>query len=92
MPWKLVSFLTTLVLAAFFIGFNLENRCDVSLVFYVFKDVPIFVSLLFAFVAGSLAVIPFIVGSKLRSRHRDRLDRRDPKDRPASTVVPNVED
>lgn len=66
MPWKLVSFLAALILAAFFIGFNLENRCDVSFVFYTFRDIPIFVSLLFAFVAGAIAVIPFFVGARIR--------------------------
>lgn len=69
MPWKLVVFLISLVLAAFFIGFNLDNRCDVSLVLYTFKDVPIFVSLLFAFVAGALAVIPFLIGHSPRPSH-----------------------
>jgi hypothetical protein len=80
MPWKLVLFLTSLVLAAFFIGFNLENRCDVSLVFYTFKDVPIFVSLLFAFVAGSLAVIPFLVGHASRAaRSKEPKQQKQPK-------------
>lgn len=59
MPWKLISFLLTLIVAALFIGFNLENRCDVSFIFHVFKDVPIFVSLLFSYVVGAITVIPF---------------------------------
>lgn len=63
MPWKLVLFLATLLLATLFIGFNLDNRCDVSWIFGTFRDVPIFVSLLFAFTAGVFAAIPF----KLRS-------------------------
>lgn len=79
MPWKLAVFLATLLCATLFIGFNLENRCDVSWIFGTFRDVPIFVSLLFAFTAGVLASVPF----KLRSR-RDRaarFDRADPVDR-----------
>ena len=69
MPWKLVSFLCALILITLFIGFNLENRCDLSFVFYTFRDVPIFVSLLFAYVAGSITVIPFFLLSR-NSRNR----------------------
>lgn len=69
MPWKLVSFLCALILITLFIGFNLENRCDLSFVFYTFRDVPIFVSLLFAFVAGAVTVIPFFLVSR-SSRNR----------------------
>jgi len=59
--------LLTLLAATLFIGFNLDNRCDVSWVFGTFRDVPIFVSLLFAFTAGVIAAIPF----KLRGNRRD---------------------
>ena len=62
MPWKLVSFLFVLVAITVFIGFNIENRCDVSFIMYTFRDVPIFVSLLFAYVAGAVTVIPFFFG------------------------------
>lgn len=70
MPWKLVSFLFILILATLFIGFNLENRCDVSFIFYTFKDVPIFVSLLFAYVAGALTVIPFFWAHRMQKNRR----------------------
>lgn len=62
MPWKLVSFITVMVLITFFIGFNLENSCDISFIFYSFKKVPIFVSLLFAYVVGAVTVLPFFFG------------------------------
>lgn len=77
MPWKLVAFLSALIVAAFFIGFNLDNRCDVSLIFYTFRSVPICVSLLVAFVVGSIAVIPFfIVGRSRRNATRGSSARR----------------
>ena len=72
MPWKLVFFLLALILAALFIGFNLDNRCDVSLIFHVFRDVPVFVSLLFAYVAGALGVLPFLFGFLRSRRKRER--------------------
>jgi len=61
MPWKLIGFLTVLVLMTFFVGFNLDNRCDVSLIFYTFRNVPIFVSLLFAYACGAITLIPFFI-------------------------------
>ena len=74
MPWKLIGFLTILVLATFFVGFNLDNRCDVSLVFYTFRDVPIFVSLLAAYVCGSITLIPFFIVAGNESRQKSRND------------------
>ncbi len=70
MPWKLVSFLFMLILATLFIGFNLENRCNVSFIFYTFYDVPIFVSLLFAYAVGALTVIPFFWAHRIRQNRR----------------------
>jgi hypothetical protein len=62
MPWKLIAFLAILLVITFFIGFNLDNRCDVSFIFYKYHDVPIFISLLFAYAAGAVTVLPFFIG------------------------------
>lgn len=62
MPWKLIAFLAILLVITLFIGFNLDNRCDVSFIFYKYSDVPIFVSLLFAYAAGAVTAVPFIIG------------------------------
>ncbi len=72
MPWKLIAFLAILLAITFFIGFNLDNRCDVSFVFYKYHDVPIFVSLLAAYVAGAVSVIPFLLGRRSRSAKKGK--------------------
>lgn len=72
MPWKLFFFLLALTTAALFIGVNLDNRCDVSVLVHTFRDVPVFVSLLFAYVAGALSVIPFLFGFLRSRRKRER--------------------
>lgn len=64
MLFKLIFFLLCLVVALFFIGFNLENRCDVSIIFHTFKDVPVVLSLLAAYVVGAFSVIPFLFGRR----------------------------
>ncbi len=72
MPARLIGFLVSLVFLALFVGFNLENRCDVSLVFHTFRDVPIVISLLFAFVAGALSVIPALIGARAKRKDAAR--------------------
>ena len=44
---RLISSIVALVIIAFFAGFNLENKCDVNLLFYTFKDAPVFLPLCF---------------------------------------------
>ena len=68
MPWKLILFILSVILVTIFIGFNLENACDVSLGVYVFKDVPIFMSLLLAFALGVLIMLPFTFGHSKKEK------------------------
>ncbi len=63
MPGKLFYFLTVLIVIIVFMAVNLNNSCDISVVFYHFKDVPIFLSMMFSFVLGILASLPFLFGS-----------------------------
>lgn len=64
MPFKLIGTIILLVLVTIFCGFNLgeENRCDVSLIFYTFKNVPAFLTVLISFFAGILVMLPFTFG------------------------------
>lgn len=58
----MAGLITTIVVAvviAFFTGFNLDNRCNVNLLFYTFKNVPVFVTILISFVAGIVVALPF---------------------------------
>ncbi len=71
MPWKFIFFLFMLVITTVFIGFNLENRCDISLIFYTWKDVPIFVSLLFGYVVGAVTVLPVFFATRKKSLKKD---------------------
>ncbi len=58
----MAGLITTIVVAvviAFFTGFNLDNRCNVNLLFYTFQNVPVFVTILISFVAGIVVALPF---------------------------------
>jgi uncharacterized integral membrane protein len=66
MPWKMIGLIVLLVLFAAFATLNISNRADISLGLYVFEEVPIFLSLLVAFLAGAVAMIPFTFGPSVR--------------------------
>jgi uncharacterized integral membrane protein len=71
MPWRLIQFIVVFAIFLLFIIFNVENRCDINLGFVVFKDVLVFITAFFAFIAGMLCTFPFILGSKLRKRQKN---------------------
>ena len=63
-PWKMIFFLAVLAFVVFFAGFNITNVSDISFGLYTLIDVPIFISLFIAFIAGALVMIPFVVRSR----------------------------
>jgi uncharacterized integral membrane protein len=72
MPWKMLFFVVFLVLMAVFIGFNIENTCNISIVFYTFHDVPIFMSLIFAFAIGVLVMVPFTIRRRISGKTSEK--------------------
>lgn len=71
MSGKLIFFVVWLVLLLLFAGFNMKNISDISFGFYQFKDVPIFISLLFAFILGIIFSVPFLSSSKKKNKNID---------------------
>ncbi len=61
MLWKVILFLIILVVGLLFIAFNLGNRSDVSVGFFVWRSVPVFLSMLFSFALGVLCMVPFLL-------------------------------
>jgi len=68
MPWRLIKFIAIFAIFLLFIVFNLDNRSDISIGFRTFRDVPVFLTSFFAFIAGLLLAIPFMVNQWLRAR------------------------
>lgn len=58
-PWKLIVVLVIAVMLALFIGFNLENKCEISFVFVRLDSVPVYMTILISFAAGLVAALPF---------------------------------
>ena len=68
MPWKLILLLLGMLILLIFAVLNAANVSDISLGFYVFKDVPVFMSLYVSFVAGALFSLPFAVSSRRKKK------------------------
>lgn len=64
MPWKLILSLIFMTVLVVFAGFNLENKSSISFGFVEISDVPVFISLFFAFLAGIIITTPFIIIQK----------------------------
>jgi len=66
MPGKLLYFIMVMLMLVLFMGFNL------SVIFHVFKDVPIFLSMLFSFLLGNIAVLPFLISSRHKMKKAEK--------------------
>ena len=68
---KLIIGIVLLVFTVFFVGFNLDNRCDVNLLFYTFKNLPVFYTILISFVLGVFVTIPaFLLSLKKDKKNK----------------------
>ncbi|MGL4982928.1 MAG: hypothetical protein ACRC4W_08790 [Treponemataceae bacterium] len=70
MPVKLIFFISVMVLITLFIGFNLDNKTDISAIFYEFKNIPVIVLMLGSFCAGILFSLPFLISSKKKPKDK----------------------
>ncbi|GAB1481586.1 hypothetical protein MASR2M78_04010 [Treponema sp.] len=82
MPWRLVSAILILVFIVGFIGFNLENSCDLSFGFQTLTAVPVYLTVFSSFALGLCASIPYIVGSSLH-KHKKKVKESSPLPVPA---------
>ena len=64
MPIKLIGTIILLILVTIFAGVNLDNKCDITFVFYTFKDIPVFMTVIISFAIGAILMLPFTLGRK----------------------------
>ena len=58
----LIIFIAFAVLVATFAGFNIGNKCNVSVIFYTFEDVSVFITIIVSFIVGFAVSLPFSFG------------------------------
>lgn len=70
MPFKLLAYIALSTLALVFIGFNLDNRCDISLAFVTLRQVPIVITILSSFLLGLLVAFLASLGAKVGAKRQ----------------------
>ena len=72
MPWRLIGIIAVLAVLLGFIGFNLDNTCDLSLGFTVFSGVPVYLTVFVSFMLGLLCSLPFFVLGILKKSKKEK--------------------
>jgi len=67
MPWRLGVFIVLFVVFFLFIVLNLSHKTDISFGFTVLKDIPVFVTAFFSFIAGMFCTLPFIFRTRKKA-------------------------
>jgi uncharacterized integral membrane protein len=66
MPWRFIGFVVLCTVFLGFIGFNLENKCDISFGFTKLSEVPVFFTAFASFVLGLLASVPIAISIRVK--------------------------
>jgi uncharacterized integral membrane protein len=67
----IVKFVISVIIAAIFlvfIGFNLDNSCDISFIFTKIEGVPVYLTAFASFVLGLVCSIPITVSLRFRKK------------------------
>ncbi len=65
---RLLGTILSLVVLAFFVGFNLDNKCNVNMLVHTFQNVPVFITIIISFVVGVLFTMPFAFSYKSQKK------------------------
>ncbi len=89
MSWKLLAFIVIMALVLIFIGFNLDNRCDISIVFVTFHAVPVVITILGAYLVGLVSALVLSIGRrrKVPAVARNKSPQRASHSRPADSAA-----
>jgi uncharacterized integral membrane protein len=78
MPWRLVVLIVILGILLSFIGFNLDNTCDISFGFASFTKVPIFLTVFVSFILGMFCSLPFFLLNAFKKSKKEKKDQKGP--------------
>lgn len=77
---SLIGMMVIVVIVAVFAGFNMNTRCDINLIYKTFEQVPVFLALIFAFVAGVVVAMPFVFVGRHKHNAKEPKPRKPPKE------------
>ena len=68
MPKRLIQIIIIFTIILLFIVFNLDNKCNISIIFKNIEQVPVFLVVFFSFILGMLCTFPFFIIHNLRKK------------------------
>lgn len=75
---RLIVTIACLVLITFFAGFNLDNKCNINLLFKNFENVPVFFTIMISFVLGIICTLPSVIMAKFPKK-KNKKDSKNPE-------------
>ena len=67
---KLILFIIAIVIFIFYMGFNLDNKCDIWLFVKTFDNVPVFMNSLISFSFGVLCTLPLAFARRIKKNRQ----------------------
>ena len=64
MPWRLIIVIAIFAILLVFVTFNLDNKCNISIIFHTFPDIPVFLTVFISFALGLFCAFPLLLRSK----------------------------
>ena len=68
---RLIGTIIIIVIMAFFVGFNLDNKCNVNLLLKTFENVPVFITIMISFAAGIIFSLPVTLAFKHKKAKKE---------------------
>jgi hypothetical protein len=95
MPWRLIGCVVILIIVLGFIGFNLENRCDISFGprgLLTLSQVPVYFTAFTAFVLGMLCSIPLAVSLRIKKSKGPGQEKPKKRDKSKAETLESIPD
>ena len=83
---RLICFILIFAIFLAFMSLNLKNHCNVSLGFYDFEEIPVYVSAMVSFFLGMLCTIPILLSFKGRKHEKQGKEKPGKKNKSSDTV------
>ncbi|GHT70293.1 hypothetical protein FACS1894110_21580 [Spirochaetia bacterium] len=68
MPWRLIGFILIFAVFVAFIGFNLDNKSDISFGFTRVEQAPVYLTVFFSFALGMILAVPFVISIRSKKK------------------------
>lgn len=71
---KLIGVIIGIIFIACFAGFNLDNSCNINLLFHTFENVPVFFTVLISFAIGMICALPFALVHRVKKSSKIKAE------------------